>query len=54
MITVKLDKLMILSDELRCISYLQCLLDGECDEELKDCHSTAKIANSYLIEQNKK
>ena len=57
MLTIKLkkiDKLMLLTDEIKCLFFLSCLLNDCCCDELKDSRSIAASANSYLMRLNEK
>ncbi len=57
MLTVNLDnldKLMLLTEEVKCLSFLNCLLKDYCSEELKDSRSVASATNLYLLKLNEK
>lgn len=57
MLTIKLkkiDELMLLTDEIKCLSFLSSLLNDCCCDELEDSRSIASAANLYLMKLNEK
>ena len=50
----KIDELMLLTEEVRCLSLLHSMLKDYCDEELKDSRSIASATNMYLLKLNEK
>lgn len=50
----KIDKLMSLTEEVRCLSLLRSMLNDYCKDELKDYRSVASATSMYLLKLNEK